>query len=108
MKRWFASCDIDEIDSIGGFDNPVNRPLHFLNGHVINPIRTIVGKADRTLKVTDIGNGDHGKLARCPMPGTRSAIKRTTVSYWIGSFDGRTVRMGLKNSLEIPVFVIRN
>jgi hypothetical protein len=54
MERRFASSDIDKIDSIGGFDNPVNRPLHFLNGHMINPIGTVVGKTDWAAQVASV------------------------------------------------------
>jgi hypothetical protein len=88
MKCWFASSDIDEIDSIGGFDDPVNRLLHFLNGHMINPIGTVIGKTDWAVEVAGIRHRNHRELAGSGMPCAGSAIMRTSILQRMGSLEG--------------------
>jgi hypothetical protein len=105
MERWLASGDIDEIDSIRGFDDPVNRPLHFLHGHMIDPIGTIVGKADWATEVAGVRHRNHRKLAGTRMPCTRPAIVRTSVLQRIGLFKGRPVRRGPQDIFQVPILV---
>jgi len=106
MHGGLAAGDVDEVERPGAFDQPIQQAAQLVARHVIFPVASVIGEADRAIHVAGIGDREHRKPTGICMELAWPAIVRTAVHHRVSRQFRRFAVHRLADAILIPSQVI--